>query len=449
MNNFEETAKKIDEYFEQGNNAAVLPLIKDLKNEDIAEILNNLDDDNKVVFIKILDIEDAAAVLSEVSEAAEHIIVENMDTVLLSDIIEVMEKDDAVDLIQNLDEEAAKKVFDLIARGYSQKIKDLLKYPEDSAGGLMTTDYISLRGNMTTDEAIGVFRERETKTKIFHAYVIDKLNRLVGVVSLRKLITSQGRALIKDIMLSDVVKVRTYDDQENVAHKVSKYNLLAIPVVDALNRLAGIVTVDDVIDVINQEATEDIYKMAGTSYDELESGSIFTAAKFRLPWLVVTLFGEMVSGWILKSYNVTLGQVLILASFIPVIMAMGGNVGNQCAIVVVRGLATGRISAYHIWKSILHEIGTGAIIGVISGVTVGLIAQLWQLNIYLGFIIAITMFIGMIIAATVGSLLPIIFTKTGIDPAIATGPFVTTFNDVLGLFVYFSTATLFFQYLTK
>jgi len=447
MDEITKVIAQINDELEKGNDGEVRRLISDLKNEDIAEIVNGIDPKNKHLLLKLLNIDDAAEVLSEVDETSEQAILENVDKFLLSDIIEAMEQDDAADLIQSMDEDEAAKIFNYIDSGASEKIKELLNYPEESAGGIMNTDFISLNRDMTVDEAISLFRSESGKTKIFHAYVVDKLKRLIGIVSLRKLVSSPGNSKIKDIMYTDIIKVKTTDDQENVARVVSKYNLLAVPVVDAFNRLVGIVTVDDVIDVINAEATEDIYKMAGTNYEELEHRSIFSIARFRIPWLAVSFVGEMISGIVLRSYNATLSQVIILASFIPVIMAMGGNVGTQSATIVVRSIATGRFAHSKVLNFILREIGIGAIIGLISGLLVGIVSQFWDLNVYLGVIIGVSMFLAMTMAATVGAVLPLIFDNLNVDPAVATGPFVTTFNDITGLFIYLTAATLLLKYL--
>jgi magnesium transporter len=283
---------------------------------------------------------------------------------------------------------------------------------------------------------------------VFYVYVTDDYNHLVGVLSLRQLLTVPPSALLKDIMTTDVISVRTDIDQEEVAQLVAKYNILAIPVVDEGNKLMGIITVDDVIDVMREEATEDIYKMAGSSDEELLYGyKSFKIARLRLPWLITNLFGGVITGYLMWQFKVTLKEVIALISFIPVITGMGGNVGGQSATIVVRGFATGRIDVNTMRQVFLKELRVGLIMGVVCGFTIGVVAFGWHHNPYLGLVVGLAMVTAMTVAAAMGVLAPAFFKKLGVDPAIASTPFVQTANDITGILIYFGTATIFLDYL--
>jgi magnesium transporter len=272
--------------------------------------------------------------------------------------------------------------------------------------------------------------------------VVNEAKQLVGVLSLRQLLTVQPSKKLSDIMITDVFSVRTDMDQEEVARIVEKYNILAIPVVDEMNSLKGIITVDDIIDVIRQEATEDIYKMAGASEEELLYGyKAFKIARLRLPWLLVNLFGGVATGYLMWVFKVTLKEVIALITFIPVITGMGGNVGGQSATIMVRGFATGRIDFTMMRQVFFKEVRVGMIMGSVCGFTIGLVAWFWHGNPYLGVVVGLAMVVAMIVAASMGVIAPAAFKRLGIDPAIASTPFVQTANDITGILIYFAMAT--------
>ena len=283
---------------------------------------------------------------------------------------------------------------------------------------------------------------------VFYLYVTNAHNQLVGILSLRKLLTVSPSRKLKDIMAGDVISVRTEMDQEEVAKVVEKYNILAVPVVDDANKLMGIITVDDIIDVIRAEATEDIYKMAGASDEELILGyKSFKIARLRLPWLLTNLLGGVVTGFLMWKLKVTLEAVIALITFIPVITGMGGNVGGQSATIVVRGFATGRVEMTAINRVLFKEIRVGIIMGAVCGMVVGAIAWAWHGNPYLGIVVGIAMMVAMTVAATMGVMAPTFFKRIGVDPAIAAAPFVQTANDITGILIYFTTATFFLHLL--
>ncbi len=439
--------EKIKDYLEKGNIKSLQALLKKMRPEDIAHILNSLEENEKNTIFKLLNVEEAAIVLSEVDDSSRDDLLVDLDDGYLSHILEIMPPNNAADVLGELPLERRRNLLQLMEEKESREVKKLLKYDEKTAGGIMTTEFVSLNENLTSDESIKQLRNIALDWPSFYIYVSDKEGHLKGVVRLRKLIATKGDAYLKDIMNSDLITVKPHIDQEEVAVLVEKYNLLALPVVDEENKLVGIVTADDVLEVMEEEATEDIYKMAGTNEEEILDSSIFKVARVRLPWLLTTFLGGLVSASIIGMFKPTLNQVLILAAFIPVIMGMGGNIGIQSSTIVVRGIATGRVIISQVWEILFREVRIGAIMGLICGTVVGIVAHFWAGEIILGIVVGISMFIAITVAATIGALTPIVFKRLNIDPAIATGPFVTTSNDITGLLIYFGLATLLMKYM--
>ncbi len=416
---------------------------------DIAHLFRYLDlKEQRILFNLIGDPERSAEVLSELDHSTGAQLLEQIEKETITEILQEMPYDDAVDIIRNMPEELAEEILQIMEDEHSVEIEELLKYGEETAGGIMATEIFSLREEITVREAIAALQEATDVEMVFYLYVTDDHNHLVGVLSLRQLLTVPPHTRLKDIMAVDVFSVRTDTDQEEVARVVEKYNILAVPVVDEGNKLMGIITVDDVIDVMRQEATEDIYKMAGSSDEELLYGNkSLKIARLRLPWLFTNLFGGVITGYLMWVFKVTLKEVIALISFIPVITGMGGNVGGQSATIVVRGFATGRIELSTLRQVFLKELRVGVIMGLVCGVTIGLVAYLWHDNVYLGLVVGLAMVTAMTVAATMGVLAPTFFKRIGVDPAIASTPFVQTANDITGILIYFGTATVFLSHL--
>ncbi len=416
---------------------------------DIAHLFRYLDlKEQRILFNLIGDAERSAEVLSELDHSTGAQLLEQIEKETITEILQEMPYDDAVDIIRNMPEELAEEILQIMEDEHSEEIEELLKYGEETAGGIMATEIFSLREEITVREAISALQEATDVEMVFYLYVTDDHNHLVGVLSLRQLLTVPPHTRLKDIMAVDVFSVRTDTDQEEVARVVEKYNILAVPVVDEGNKLMGIITVDDVIDVMRQEATEDIYKMAGSSDEELLYGNkSLKIARLRLPWLITNLFGGVITGYLMWVFKVTLKEVIALISFIPVITGMGGNVGGQSATIVVRGFATGRIELSTLRQVFLKELRVGVIMGLVCGVTIGLVAYFWHHNVYLGLVVGLAMVTAMTVAATMGVLAPTFFKRIGVDPAIASTPFVQTANDITGILIYFGTATLFLNQL--
>ncbi|HKK01968.1 MAG TPA: magnesium transporter [Desulfuromonadales bacterium] len=416
---------------------------------DIAHLFRYLElKEQRILFNLIEDPAAAAYVLSELDHNGSAQLLTQIDKETISEILHEMPYDDAVEIIRLLPEEKAEEILEGMQAEDSEEITQLLTYPHDTAGGIMSTEFFALREEQTAREAIAALQQAEDVEMVFYIYVTDDRRHLVGVLSLRQLLLVPPETPLKKIMTGEVISVRTDTDQEEVAQQVARYNLLAVPVVDNGNRLVGLITVDDVIDVLRQEATEDIYKMAGAHEEELLYGDKpFKIARLRLPWLVTNLFGGVVTGYLMWLFKATLKEVIALITFIPVITGMGGNVGGQSATIVVRGFATGRIDFSILRKVFFREMRVGFIMGIVCGAVIGLVALAWHHNPYLGLVVGIAMVTAMTVATSMGVAAPSFFKKIGIDPAIASSPFVQTANDITGILIYFGTATFFLQHL--
>jgi magnesium transporter len=339
----------------------------------------------------------------------------------------------------------ANEIRQLMARGDREEVDDLLQYHPETAGGLMSPDFMALEEDLSVGDAIKKVQERsEEKEMSFYLYIVRDARRLAGVVSLRELLMHPPYRVLKNIMNTKVVAVGTDTDQEEVAHIVSKYNILAVPVVDANNRLQGIVTVDDVIDVIRKEASEDFLQMAGAGRDEeILLKSTISNALTRAPWLFASWTGGILSVFIIASFEAELQKVLALAGFMPIVMGMGGNIATQSSTLVVRGMATGRINLHEMSKTVFKEMRVGLILGAIYGLCLGVVAFVAYPDPFnLAFVVGISIFFTMVLAATVGTFVPLTFRRLGVDAAIATGPFVTTTIDILGIIAYFTIAKI-------
>jgi len=416
---------------------------------DIAHLFRYLDlKEQRILFNLIGDAEKSAYVLAELDHVTGAQLLQQLDKETITEVLQEMPSDDAADIIGNMPEELAEAILNIMHDEDSEEIEHLLQYDEDTAGGIMSTEIFALAENFTVKQAIEAIQQAGDVEMVFYLYVVNEVGQLVGVLSLRQLLTVPPSKQLSDIMIRDVLSVRTDMDQEEVARMVEKYNILAVPVVDEMNSLKGIITVDDIIDVIRQEATEDIYKMAGASEEELLYGyEAFKIARLRLPWLLVNLFGGVITGYLMWLFKVTLKEVIALISFIPVITGMGGNVGGQSATIMVRGFATGRIDFSMLRQVFLKEVRVGMIMGSVCGVTVGFVAWLWHGNAYLGVVVGLAMVVAMVVASSMGVVAPTAFKKLGVDPAIASTPFVQTANDITGILIYFATATVFISWL--
>ncbi len=415
------------------------------------------DKECKLVFRLLLDedLEKATDVLSEMSVAAAAELLESLAPEKIKEILQEMDPDDRVDIIDQLPEELSDTVLQMMKKAESEEVENLLTYDKNTAGGIMNTQYLALNEDMTIKETVERLQETPDIEMLFYLYVIDDRNHLVGVLSVRQLILKPPNTKLKNIMEQDVIAVHTDTDQEEVARQVARYNFLAIPVLDDENKMTGVVTVDDTIDVLREEATEDFMKMAGTGTEEILEPSVFSSLKLRSPWLLTSLLGGIIAAAVISQFESMLEKIIILSAFLPVITGMGGNVGIQSTTLMVRGIATGRINVRHFWSILMKEVTIGLISGVVYGlllallahlaIQIGLLSNAYSVNVIrMSMVVGFGLFVSMFTATTVGTFIPLVLEKIKIDPALASGPFVTTAIDILGVGSYLLIARMFF-----
>lgn len=410
---------------------------------DLAGVLGDLPEQHAVpIFLLIPDLEVAGQVFTEVHNRIRDLILDETPFEQLIRIFDTLPPDELTDLVQQLDPQLAERIMEALAKDSKSELENLLQYAAETAGGIMTTDYFALTEDVQVEEAVKAIRSVEDVEMIFYLYVTDAEGHLVGVLSLRQLLLAKPDQPLRAVMNPRIIKVRTDSNQEEVADLVDKYHLLAIPVVDESNLLLGMVTIDDVMEVIENETTRDMLKMAGTDESEILLQSPLKIARVRLPWLLAAFVGGLAATGVIQQFETILAQVLALSAFLPVIMGMAGNVGVQSATVAVRGLATGSLELRHIRSVLFKEFRVGLLLGCFYGIVLGLYGLFVFDSLALGEVVGLTILLNMTGAAVLAILLPMFFHRMGTDPAIATGPFVTTAIDVLGVLNYFAIASL-------
>ena len=425
----------------------IVKLIDKTHPADLALLFRYFNDiEQDEIFSDLKESETTAEFLSELDESIAIRLLENESPERIAQILEKASSNEQAYLMGLVDEKYANSVIDLLKAEKQEELEEMMAYPEDSAGILMYTDVFTLHEDTKAKDAIYALQDQERAEMVFYLYTLDNDGRLTGVISLRDLVTTPGDTMLKDIMTKQIHVVRPETDQEEVARIVSQYNFLAVPVVDSEERLLGIVTVDDVVDVIREEATEDFLQLVGAGKDrEILLKSSWENARMRVPWLFASWVGGILAALIIGIFDDVLKSTIALAAFIPVIMGMGGIIGTQSSTMIVRGLATGRVSLENSVKILFKEIRVGLILGILYGLLLGVVAifQFIDVSPMIGIVVGLSICISMIIAATIGSLVPLILNRFEIDPAIATGPFVTTAIDILGVAFYFIVAGAF------
>ncbi|WP_397537301.1 magnesium transporter [Rummeliibacillus pycnus] len=373
---------------------------------------------------------------------------EEMSPAYAAQMIAEMYTDDAVDVLNELDKDQISHFLRIMDNESAQEIRDLLHYEEYTAGSIMTTEYVVIPENSTVRSAMTILRNAAPDAEtIYYLFVVDETNCLTGVISLRDLIIAEEDTLIHDIMNERVVSVNVIDDQEDVAQIMKDYNFLAVPVINSKNEMLGIITVDDIIDVIDEEASEDYSKLAGVSDMDTFDTSPFAAAKKRLPWLVVLLFLGMITANLVDLFTGTLEKVALLAAFIPLIGGTSGNSGTQALAVAVRGIATGDVESTNKLKLMFRELITGLIMGLVCGTFALGIVYFWQHTLLLGLLVGVAICCSIVVATLAGAFIPLLMYRLNIDPAVASGPFITTLNDITSILIYLGIATAFINHL--
>ncbi|MDG0837592.1 magnesium transporter [Staphylococcus equorum] len=415
------------EYFEDSNEEIRQRIFEVLSPEEVADFFEQL----------------------EIDEDEYESLFDTMDAEYASKVLEDMSYDNAVDIMNQLSKQKIVSLLTLMKREDAKEIKALLHYEEDTAGGIMTTEYISLKATMPVKEAMMHVKEQAPDAEtIYVIFTVNDNKQLAGVLSLRDLIVAENDAYIEDIMSERVISANAADDQEDVAQKMRDYDFIAMPVVDYQDHLLGIITIDDILDVMDEEASEDYSRLAGVSDVDATNDSIIKTARKRLPWLIILTFLGMITATILGSFEDTLSQVALLAAFIPIISGMSGNSGTQSLAVSVRNISTGEIYEQSKFKVALRETGSGFLSGLICSILLFLIILILYGQPILAVIVGASLTIAMTVGTLVGSMIPLVMDKLKIDPAVASGPFITTINDIVSMLIYFGLATSFMSYLT-
>jgi magnesium transporter len=418
-------------------------LLLDVIPLDITELIEDLEVSERALVFRLLNKEIAAEVFSHLEHEDQEELLLQFGMEKIKEIIEEMDPDDITELFDELPDEMVRRLIRLLPTGERKVVNRLLNYPEDSAGRLMTPEFIELDKDSTADRSIKKIRSIGlNKETIYYSYVIDNKGFLIGIVSLKDLLLAEPGTKTREIMTTNFVYVNTTDDQEEVARILTKYDLTAIPVVDKDKKLVGIITVDDVVDVIHEEATEDFHKMAGIEAhdDPYFNTKFFLQGRKRVIWLVILLVASYLSSFVLKNYSQILQAVIPLAFFIPMLTGTCGNTGMQSATLIIRGLATGEIEIKDFLKLFFREIFMGGFLGVILGAFSFLRARFVDTDPFIGIVVGIAVFSSVLAANIIGTLLPLILKKLKIDPAISAGPFISTIVDVTTLLIYFEIA---------
>ena len=428
----------VEELVEKGNWTYLRTILVDLHPADIAEAMMRLDRDAVLRVFKLLDTDGMAEVLVELDTHARQDILRELEEGMVVKVIGAMESDDATDVIGELEEEIAQRVLNALPWEEFREVKTLLRHDEETAGGIMAMEIVAVNQERTAQDAMRVLRRKAEEVEdVYNIYVIDDQRVLKGVVSLKDLVLARPNTRLSKIMDRESVSIHPEMDQEQVANLFHKYDLVAAPVVDMEGRLVGRITVDDVMDVVEDEVSEDMTKMAGITDEELGERSIFKISSVRLPWLLVAFIGQIVSAKVYEHFVPSSNAIIKATFFVPMIMAMAGNISIQSSTVVIRGLITGDIRLKDTGWRLIQELSVTLINGLIIAMLLfGIVSFFFDPR--FGGVISVALIIVLILAASIGTLIPIILKRVNVDPAIATGPFITTSNDIIGLIIYFS-----------
>ena len=442
-----EDKNQILEFILESPFETILEQIDEIHPVDFLEALGEFDDDPLIILEKLPD-EYVALLLDYAEDDEKFNLLSLFSKNRQAQIISEMSSDELVDLLGTLDENEQNEIITNMNTEEVEEVKALLSYDPESAGGIMATEFISIKETDTVNETINYLRTMAPDSETpYYIYVVDDLDVLKGVVPLRQIIVSTPDTLIKDIMIENIISAPVDMDQEEVSHIFEKYGFMAIPVVDHNGKILGIITVDDVMEIMKEEYTEDMFRLAGLDEEEKVAGTVIGAIKSRLPWLLVNLVTATLAAKTVSLFENTIAQIVALATFMPMVAGMGGNAGSQTLTLIIRGIAIGEISYENQAGILKKEIAIGIINGLCIGLVVGVLGYFWVGSLVFGFVIGTAMLLNLIVATISGYLVPILLKKVGIDPALASAVFVTTVTDVLGFFFFLGLATVMLQYL--
>ncbi len=447
---------ELEEIIETVSNLIENKKIKDLRefleninSADFPSILENADEDKTIMIYRLLSKEKAAEVFVELEHDDQERLINCLTDTEIKNVMNEIYMDDAVDLIEEMPSNVVKRILANTNATNRKVINELLNYPDDTAGTLMTTEFIDLKENMTVDEAFKFIRRKGLKTEtVYNCYVVTIDRKLLGIVDIKDLLVAERNELIKDIMDTNVVKVNTLDDQEDVTKMFDKYNYVALPVVDKENRLVGIITIDDAIDVIQEETLEDFEKMAAITPDDGDTylkTSVFKHAKSRIIWLLILMISAMLTGEVIENFEAAISTLPLLVAFIPMIMDTGGNCGSQTSTLIIRGLAMEELSTKDIFRAIWKEIRVAIIVGIVLAIANSIRIMLQYNDLKIAIVVGITLICTVIMAKLLGCILPMVAKKLKLDPAIMAAPLITTIVDTLSVLVFFNIATFVFH----
>lgn len=441
----ENIEEKIEEFIKEKKYTELKALLKEMKSADISAILDDLNKEEAVIVFRLLSKEKAGMTFSYMETDMREKLIQNLTDAELKSVLDELFMDDTVDLIEEMPSNVVTRILRTVNRNDRKIINELLKYPDDSAGSVMTTEFIDLRENMTIERALERIRKIGTDSEtIYTCYVLDKERILKGIIDIKEILLAKEDSLISELMETNIISVNTLEDQEEVAKIFDKYDLYALPVVDNDNRLVGIVTVDDAMDVLQEEVDEDFNKMAAIAptEDGYFETSVFKHAKSRIVWLLILMLSSAITGAIITNYENAFAAVPVLVAFIPMIMGTGGNCGSQSSTLIIRGLATDELELKDVFKILWKEIRVAVIVGFILALVNGLRIFVQYDSLQLAITIGLSITATVIMAKSIGCLLPLLAKKLKLDPAIMAAPLISTIVDILSILIFFQIATL-------
>jgi magnesium transporter len=443
----ERLAETVKDLLAGGRDERLASVLEEAHAADIVSILRELPPPDQIRLFRLLAPEHAGQVLAELDDATQRELLRALDETEVTRILERMPAEQVVGVVEELPQEEAEKLLDLMEEEKSEEVQELLEYPEGTAGRLMSPEYVAVHEGATVGEAIEHIRKSRTGDDAFYLYVVDDHDHLVGLVPLHRLLTADPATPIHAVRHEDVHCVTVDTDQEEVARLVHRYDLIQVPVVDSHRRLVGTISVDDVIDVIHEEATEDIQRLGGAAGDETVLDPPQAVFPRRLLWRLINLGTAVLAALVIGAFEATIAELAVLAVFMPIVASEGGIATTQTATVVVRGIALGELTVGVLGRVLWKEVRLALSTGTISGLTIALIAYAWKRHLLLALVVGVALLFNMLVAAVVGTLIPVLLKKLRVDPAIASSVIVTTFTDVCGFFSFLGLATLLLRFL--